>query len=822
MKKIDFKSEVLPHLIAIGIFLLLVIAYFTPVFLEGKTIKQGDVLTWGGNSAQIYQHRAKYGDEPLWTNASFSGMPAYTISVLYPGELLEYLEKALTLGLPYPVSIVFIGLLSYYILLLAYGVETWLAILGAIAFTFFSFNFISLEAGHNSKLRAMTFAPLLLAGIVLAYRGKWLRGFILAALGTALQVRSGHYQITYYVGILVVFAGINELVFAIKDKKIKDFAIATLLLGLAAGLGIATNAGRLMTLQEYTQYSMRGKPELVLKDDNKPKDGGLDKDYVFSWSFSRMETLTMLIPGLYGGSSSEPISKNSEAAKLLKDQGINLNEVGSLPYYWGDQPFTSGPVYSGAIVIFLCVLGLFVLDNRYKYWLFAASFFSILLTMGKHFPLFNYWMYDHFPGYNKFRTVTMAVVIAEICMPILAVLAVDAFSKLEKTPKNLKKLYYSVGIAGGVALLFALVPSIAGNFSNPQDASQGIPNWLLPALEEDRVSMARGDAFRSFIFISLAAVVLFLALQKTLRVQIVTFILIGLTLFDLWAVDKRYLNKDNFERKKPEDQILPTAADNEIKKDKSPGYRVLNLNNPFNESRTSAHHNSIGGYSPVKLRRYQDLIQNDITTEIETLIGSLKNKQFSLELLQNQHVLAMLNTRYIKANEDADGVITNPYALGNAWFVADVQKVQNPNEEIAALSKFNPKTTSILDVNKFKLAREKYDTTGATIKLTEYRSNLLEYDCNSPGNGLIVFSEIYYPEGWVVELDGKVVEEIRVNYILRALEVSPGKHKIKFSFKPKSYSDGNLISMVSSLGLLLLVFGAIAYDLRGKKPNGQN
>ena len=821
MNNLDFKNKILPHLIAIGVFLVLVAVYFSPAVFGGKALQSGDVVTWAGNSKAVNEHRAHFSEEALWAANVFSGMPAYTISVIYSGELLEYVEKVSYLGLPYPVPIIFMALVCAYIMLLAYNVKPLVAVPGAIAFAFFTFNFLSLEAGHNSKLRAMAFAPLLIAGLVYAFRGKLKWGFLLVALGTAFQLRAGHYQITYYTALAALFLGINEFVFSIKENRLKNFGLAVAVLLAGALIGVATNAGRLMTLQEYTQYSMRGKPELQRKQVNGAKDANKPQDYVFNWSFEKMETMTMLIPNLYGGGSTDRVDKKSNVGKALDENGVSLSQFPNAPYYWGDQPFTSGPVYAGATLIFLFVLGLLVLDARYKYCLLAAAVFSLLLTMGKHLPSFNNPMYDYFPGYNKFRTVTMAIFIAQLAIPILAVLGLDKILRSPFSPELQKKLLIAAGITAGTALLFALVPSIAGNFSSESDTQHGLPAWLLSAVQEDREAFARADAWRSVVFVLLTAGVAFAALKKLIPSYVSAIAVTVLVLMDLWPVDKRYLNKDNFEKTRPEERIVASAADNAILQDKSLGYRVLNLNGPFSESKTGAIHRSIGGYSPVKMRRYQDLVVGEIgiQRDMDPIIDLLRSGKATQEMIMAQlgksNVLNLLNTKYLKYGDEANAVLENPYALGAAWFVADVKEVRSPDEEYEALLNFNPRSTALVDVNKFKPSATTFDTAGASVKLTEFRQNLLVYEAENPGKGLIVFSENYYPEGWQVELDGKPVSEIRADYVLRALEVPAGKHKITFAFHPESFALGNTISLVSSLSLILMLLGIVAFE--GKK-----
>ncbi len=797
------------HLIILASFYLIVALYFQPAVFEGKTLKQGDGVTWTGNAKAILDHRAAYKEEPLWTNAMFSGMPAYTISVIFSGELLEHIEQAAYLGLPYPVSIIFISLISFYILMLAFGARPYLAALGAIAFTFFSFTFVSLEAGHNSKVRAMVLAPLVLAGMRYAFNGKFLWGFALASLGAALQIRAGHYQISYYLGFIAVIYGISEFIFAITKGNLRDFVLGTFILIVAGGIGAATNAGRLFTLQEYTQYSMRGKPELTLADPNKPKDGGLDRDYVFSWSNAKLETFTLLIPGFYGGSSTETIGKKSVIANALKTYNVDLNQFPQAPLYWGDQPFTSGPVYAGAIIIFLFILGLFILDNRYKYWLLAATILSFMMSWGRNFEAFNYLMYDYFPAYNKFRSVTMAMFIAQLAIPIMAVLAVEKLLSTPFSPELQKKLFLATGTTAGLAFIFFLIPSLAGDFTSPNDAQSKLPEWLMGAIYEERENMLRMDALRSVFFILTSAGILWASITQKIKAEHAAIGLVFLTLTDLWMVDKRYLNKDNFEKRFMEAQFTLSPADEEILKDKSLNYRVLNLNNPFNESKTSYFHQSIGGYSPVKIRRYQDLIENDLSVEIRSLIEGLNSGKFTNENLEEFRVLNMLNTKYFKAGEEAKAVIENTSALGNAWFVPSVIEVKSPDEDIAQLNKFNPKADAVVDINKFKLAKTKFDTTGAKVSLVEAKANYLKYETENPHYGFLVFSEIYYPEGWEVLVDGKPTNFIRANYVLRGMELAEGKHTIEFKFNPGSFRIGEKVSMFSSIAVLGMLLAAI-------------
>lgn len=829
--KFQFQKDLLPHLIVILLFYLATAFYFQPAVFGGKSLKQGDAVTWTGNAEEVNQHRKKFGEEALWTESVFGGMPAYTISVEYSGELMKYLENTSQWLLPYPISIVFVSLICFYIFCFSLGLGIITSAFGALAFTFFSFTIISIEAGHNSKVRAMTMAPLILAGMAYAFRRKWLWAVTLAALGTAMQVRSGHYQITYYLGFLVAAYVISEFIFAIKNNSLPAFSKAVGILILGAGLGVAANAGRLMTMLEYTPYSMRGKPELTIKDQNKPKDGGLDRDYVFSWSNAKMETFTLLIPHFFGGSSNEMIKKKSALAEFLAANGSGME---AFPYYWGDQPGTSGPVYAGAVVIFLFVLGLFIVDSRYKWWLLITTIISLALSWGRNFEELNYLLFDVFPGYNKFRAVSMSIFIAQFSMATLAALALGRIFQSNLPSDFQKKLGYATGIVGGICLIFFVMPGLAGDFTTPNDkqfSSGGYPEdftrQLLNALYTDRESMLQSDALRSLFFILLAAGLVWAATKNWVKTQYVVIAIGILGFVDLWTVDKRYLNKDSFEKSFWTNQFQPTAADTRILMDKGLNYRVLNLNDPFSESKTSYFHKSIGGYSPVKIRRYQDLIENDLTAEIQDVSNQLRSMSkgetpFSMNFMKNERVLNMLNTRYIKANEDANGVLTNSFALGNAWFVEEVKTVNSPDEEMEQLRQINPATTAVVDVQKFKVSKTNFGP-GGKASLDEARSNYLKYSIDTPEDGFLVLSEVYYAEGWVATLDEKTeIPILRANYVLRAVEIPKGIHKLELRFKPQSFAVGNRISMISSALILGLFLFATFWTIKKGNQTGQD
>ncbi|QNE41587.1 YfhO family protein [Hymenobacter sp. NBH84] len=823
--------RVLPHLLAVVFFLALVAVYFAPILFEGKSLAQHDIVQFQGGAHEAAQYREVAGKEALWTNSMFSGMPTYLISTRFPGDLSIYLHQLFTLGLPAVVANLFLTLLCGYVLFVVLGVRPLVATVGAIALGFTSYNLIILAAGHNTKSLSLAYAPLVLAGLLVAFRrNKWL-GAGLFALGLTMNVRSNHLQITYYLLLLVLVFGIVELVAAVKENRLKDFFTRTALLGVAALLAVGVSFGRLYTTAEYGKYSIRGKSELtkappaapgqLAASEDAPSGSGLDRDYAFGWSYGVGETITLLIPNYYGGASSGSLSESSATAQALSGLGVppvQLREyLQQLPLYWGAQPITSGPVYVGAIVCMLFVLGLFVADRRTRTWLLVATILSIILAWGKNFETFNNLMFDYFPAYNKFRSVSMALVIAQLAMPLLAVLALARVLRARvaapaatrpglpqpkvETPETAdlkRKLLYAVGGTIGLCVLAYLV-GLGLDFSAPIDTQLQQQGFPLDALRQDRASLMHTDVLRSILFIAFAGGVLWMFLQRKITATVAAALVGVLTLVDLWGADKRYLNDSNFQRGTVAQQFIPTAADQQILQDKDLSFRVFNLQAPFQEANTSYFHKSIGGYHGAKLRRYQDLYEWQIARN-------------------NIQVLNMLNTRYIIMPPQQAGqteqVQRNPAALGNAWFVSDIEKVQSPDQEINALSSFNPATTAVVDVSKFPLAETSYLTAGSSIKLTAYSPDELKYTYNATQPGLVVFSEIYYKDGWNAFIDGKPAPYLRANYVLRAMQVPAGQHTIEFKFEPSAYSIGNTISLISSILLVLLLVGGIVYAVR--------
>lgn len=812
MKKINLKA-ILPHIIAIFIFIILLAVYFKPLFFEHKEIYQNDILAHRGAAKEIYDYREKTGDEPLWTNSMFGGMPAYLVSTGYSGNLLRHFQTLLFLGIPRPAKIIFISLIGFYFLLIALEIKPWLAVAGAIAFAFSSYTFITLEAGHNSKIIALGYIPFVLGSILIAFRRNLLLGTAFTSMALGLHIGAGHYQIIYYLLITVCIFGVVELFFAIKEKTTGKFFKTIAMLSIAAILALGANIASMLTTYEYGKYSIRGQSELTPINPDEKKSTGLDRDYAFAWSYGVAETMTLLIANYYGGSSTGSLDKKSETYETLKRNGVPAQQIQqfikNVPLYRGDQPFTSGPTYAGAIICFLFVLGILIVEGRIKYWLIAATILFVMLSWGKNFSTFNYLLFDYFPGYNKFRAVSMALVIPQFCMPLLGLLALDKVLQYTTLPGSpitnkdgdrkelIKKILIAAGITAGISLLIALF-SGTGNYESHADAQflKLNPQWVLDAIIVDRESLLRSDAFRSFFLIVISAGVLYFWLLKKISYKITVVIIGILILVDLWGVDKRYLNEDNFGKRVLEKHFTPSVADKIILEDKSLSYRVFNTTIRLDQdSRTCYFHKSIGGYSAAKMRRYQDIIERHLWRN-------------------NIKVLNMLNAKYAITSNPKQPVEQLPGALGNAWFVTEIMKVNSADEEIETLTEFEPAKTAVIDISKFNIERTSFKKAGSTIELIEYEPNYLKYKANAIKDGFIVFSEIYYDKGWNAFIDGKQADYVRANYILRAMEVTEGKHIIEYKFEPKTYYIGNRIALLSSIILICFFVGSIIYYVK--------
>ncbi len=809
MNKSGFQ-RFLPYAAAILVFFVIIAIYFYPV-IEGKKLSASDMVHFKGMSKEIVDYRDKTGDEPLWTNSMFGGMPAYQILTDYSANLMLTVHQVLRLGFHLPIGMVIIYFLGFYILLSVMGIHPWLRIAGSIAFAFSSYFFIILEAGHTSKAYAIGYMAPVLAGIILTYRGKYLLGGIMTAFFLALEIVSGHPQITYYLMFMVLIYGLAEFYRHFREKQLAGFFRASAVLVLAAILAVLTHTASLWNTYEYSKYSIRGKTELSSEKEN--RTSGLDKDYAIQWSYGIAETMTLLIPNFHGGSSHGSLSENSATYEILAQNRVpNAGEIiQALPLYWGDQLFTSGPVYVGAIVFFLFIFSLFYLKGPFKWWGIAVTVLSIMLAWGKNFmPLTDFFL-EYVPLYNKFRAVTMILVMAELTMPLMAIVALDRLIREGVDQAALKYLKISLYITGGILLFFLLLAGTLFSFTGPNDNQMGLPDWLLGALRDDRIRLFRTDAIRSLVFVLLTFGLIWIYAKGKLKLNYLFLLLTVMILADLWPVNKRYLNNDDFQRKSQVDNpYQATKADQAILRDTDPNYRVYNFGESFDASaRTSYFHKNIGGYHGAKMRRYQEVIEHSLTTERAMLAQALSGEGMDPEeALRNAATFNMLNTRYYIVNANAEP-LRNPYALGNAWFVGDFRLVDNADEEINALNDFDPESLAIVD-RRFERYLQGFNTAQGekgTIELVSYKPNQLQYRSNSESGGFAVFSEIYYDKGWKAFIDGQEAPYFRANFILRAMIVPAGDHNIEFRFEPRSYFAGQKVSMAASLILLLLALG---------------
>lgn len=808
-------KPIVPHLVAVVIFLVISVIYFYPV-LEGKVLHTNDGTVAYNSAKEIIDFRAKYEKEPLWTNSMFSGMPSYLISTKFPGNLMRYADTLLKF-LKLPAASVFLTMLGFYLLLLIFKVDTSLAIAGAIAYGFSTYFFFILAAGHNTKAFAIAYMAPMIGGIYYAYRNNAIKGALITTFFLSLEIIANHPQITYYSLLCILVFIIAEFIFSIRKKEITAFIRSSVILIIPVLLSVGMNFSSLYTTYEYGKYSTRSKSDLVTNNAN--KTSGLDKDYITQWSYGVDETLTLLIPNFRGGAC-QPFDKNSQTVSVLRKNNA-AQYINQFQKYWGTQPWVDGPVYVGAIVVFLFILGLIIIKGPVKWWLLAATALSVMLAWGKNFmPLTNLFL-DYFPGYNKFRAVTTTLVIAEFCIPLLGILALrDIFNKTTSRKDFLKGIKIAFGITGGLALLFVLFPGLAGSFLSPAEQGQ-IPPWLSSALVSDRKVLLRSDALRSFTLILLGTILILAFYYEKIKREYAIALLALLFLTDMWFVDKRYLNSDKFIRKEAKAKLsAPTVADNFILKDNS-YYRVLNLSvSPFNDASTSYYHKSIGGYHGAKLKRYQELIDTSLMNNI-ALIQAVGRNAKSLEefqsALKSTSALNMLNTKYVIFNPEAPPLV-NQNVLGNAWFVETPVIVDNANEELSSINKINASKTAVIDkLFKDQIIKSSYPINeGDKIELKSYKPNELIYSSKSQGEKLAVFSEIYYPAGWKSYIDGKESNYFRTDYLLRGMVIPAGEHEIEFRFEPVSYIVGNKISLVSSLLFILLSAGYFLVEMRMK------
>lgn len=799
-------KPILPHLVAVILFIVISFAYFYPV-LEGKVLKANDSTVSTVNSKEITDYRNEFKKEALWTNSIFSGMPAYLISIRFPGNLMKYTDRVLRV-FKMPVSVLFLSMAGFYVLLLLFGVNPWLSIAGAIAYGLSSFFFQILAAGHNTQAIALAYMAPMIGGIYYTYRHDAIKGALLTAFMLSLEIVGNHPQITYYAMICLLVFVIVEFVYSLKEKTFLKFLRTSAILIVPFIIAVGVNFGNLYTIREYSKYSIRGKSDL--KIEHKNVSSGLDRDYITFWSYGIDETMNLLIPD-YKGGSSKPFDKDSETVKALRKNNAG-DAVNQVMKYWGTQPGTDGPHYMGTIVIFLFVLGLVVLKGREKWWLLIATLLSVMLAWGKNFMPFTNLFIDYFPGYNKFRAVTMTLIIAQFCIPLMGFLALRNYFNGSLSKKEmLKGVTIAGGITGGVLLLILLIPGIAGSFISSYESRY--PDWLTSALISDRKGLLKADSFRSLLFILLGAGTLLAFVSGKLKKEYSIALIAFLILIDLWSADKRYLSADRFERPSIiQKTFTPSAADAIILEDKL-YHRVLNLSvSTFNDnSPTSWFHKSIGGYHGAKLKRYQELIDSAINRELVMFNNAADSATTIDELLpvfKSTSAINMLNTKYVIYNSEAPPLV-NPYALGNAWFAEKPVIVENANMELTAVNAIDPSKEAAIDVRfKDQIKSSSYPVTANDkIELVSYKPNELDYKYSAEGERLAVFSEIYYPAGWKCYIDGKESSYFRANYILRGMVLPAGNHEIKFTFKPSSYFIGNKVSLASSILLFLLTAG---------------
>ena len=823
-------KKYLPDVLVVIIFAVISFAYFFPADLDGRILYRHDSSAGRGAGQETAEYHERIGKVSRWSNATFSGMPTYQTAPSYQSvSVLNQAVKAYHLWLPENVWYVFAYLLGFYILLRAFDFRQSLAALGSIVWAFSSYFFIIIAAGHIWKVMALAYLPPMIAGIVLAYRGKYLWGFIVTAIFAAFEVDANHVQMTYYYLFIILFMIIAYLVDAIRKKRMAQFVKATAVCAAGALIGILMNISNLYHTWQYAQESMRGKSELVKKDAANQTSSGLDRDYITQWSYGVDETWTLLVPNAKGGAS-VPLAANTEAMKKADPNFMQIYQ--QLGQYWGDQPGTSGPVYVGAFVLMLFILGLFIVKGPIKWALLAATILSILLSWGHNFMPFTNFFLDYIPMYSKFRTVASILVIAEFTIPLLAMMALKKIvDEPDLLTKKAKFVYISFGLTGGIALLFALMPTLFfSDFISSQEleAFKSIPAEYLSPLESNlrsiRESIFTADCWRSFWIIVIGTLLLFLYKFKKLKAEYMVGAIAILCLIDMWQVNKRYLNDEMFVEKSVREQAQPmTQTDRQILQDKSLDYRVLNLaSNTFNENETSYYHKSIGGYHAAKLRRYQELIDAYISPEMQKMMPAIAKAGGDMTKVDGDSlfpVLNMLNAKYfivpLQANQTV--AIENPYVYGNAWFVDKVTYVKNANEELDALGKLNLRHEAVADARfQSQLGESKNQDSTSIVKLTAYEPNQLTYDVRSATGGIVVFSEIFYPE-WTATVDGKPVEIGRVDYVLRALNVDKGHHKVVLTFDPKSVKQTETVAYLSYGVLLLVVLFAVYFKRKEDK-----
>ncbi len=808
-------SRYWPHLACLLVFLIIASLFFSPLIGGKKVMFQHDIKQAQGMAHEVETFEEETGEQSLWTNSMFGGMPTYQIKAGYPNNWSGYIFSAITYFFGYdryPITSLWLLMSCFFLMLLAFRVNIWVAAAVSIGYGFTTFNIIGIEAGHANKIWTLMYSPLLLAGVKLAFDKKYLAGASLAAFAMAINVYANHYQISYYLFLVVLVWMMVKLIFAIRDKELKTFVTAALVLLGGVTIGVATNASTLWTTYEYGEESTRGGTDLTI-DSTASKDG-LDPGYIFDdYSYGNAEVLTFLIPNFSGGASTMDIDKKSELARTIQRSD-------NMPTYWGDQRYVAGPYYLGAILIFLMILGIWVSRRRStKIWLILSGCLALFLSMGDNFFLARLF-YDYVPLFNKFRTPTMITAITQIAVAMLAAIGLHELWQSKSDPGILKKLNYSFYISGGLCLFLAILGPSLFDFSSNMDEQYGIKGQALELFQEYRIKMMRNDAFRSLVFIALAWAALWALMKEKIKAPLAIGILALLMLSDQWMVNKRYMAEDTYKRKmKNESLFSPSTADQQILQDKALDYRVFNMSlSAFNDATTSYYHKSIGGYHGAKLRRYQELIQYQITPEVQKLSTAINNRDLMLldSLMRTgMPVMNMLNTRYFIINPDG-APLRNDHANGNAWFIRDLKWVDSADQEILELSTINTKETALIDKSRWeeKVSGVKAGNGEGSITLDSYAPNHLVYTSNSTSDQVAVFSEIYYPKGWTVTIDGQESDYFRVNFVLRAMKVPAGNHTIEFRFDPASYYVGEKISLAGSVLLVLISLAGLGMGVK--------
>ncbi|MDR5590406.1 YfhO family protein [Christiangramia sp. SM2212] len=801
-------KQFLPHLLVLAGFIVLSLFYFNPV-LQGKEIFQSDIVQYIGMAKEQKDFRAETGEEPYWTDAAFGGMPTYQLGAYYPHNYVKKLDTALRF-LPRPADYLFLYFIGFYILLLCLKVDYKLAFLGSIAFGFSTYLIIILGIGHNSKAHAIAYMPMVLAGIITIFRNRNIWSFLLLTIAMALEIQANHFQMTYYLLLLVIILGIAYLVDAFQKKILPEYFKALGVMVVAVLIAIAANATNLMATSEYTQFSTRGDSELSIQPNGAPKEkSGLGFEYITSYSYGKVESFNLMVPRFMGGGSAENIGKDSKIYDALREIGASPTQAAGFtenaPTYWGDQPYVGAPAYIGATIVFLFVFGLFLIRGRLKWWIVGGSILALMLSWGKNFEFLTRFFIEFVPLYDKFRAITSIQVILELCLPLLAILGLyKLFLKEIKEEEKLNALKWSSIITGGLLLLFLLLKSVLFEFKGASDSmySQQFGMDFMNALEEDRKAIFSADVIRSLIFVIIAAGLIFAYLKAKVNRDIVIGGLVILILVDLIGVDKRYVNNEDFvQAREMEQPFQKLAADDAILQDKG-HYKVYDLSgDPFNTGRTSYYHDALGGYHAAKPGRIQDLADFYISQN-------------------NMKILSMLNVKYfIVPTEDGAQPQQNPEAFGNAWFVNNLQWVDTQNDEILALKDADLKSTAIVNSKfKEKIKEEFSKDSNAQIELVHYQPNELKYESSASSDQFAVFSENYYQPGWQAYIDGEPVPHVQVNYVLRGMNVPAGDHEITFKFEPEVVKTGSTIALMSSILIGLVIIGGIGYEFK-KRDN---